>query len=294
MISESIVTIGIKSFLRPDAIERTLKAIEKHNFAEVIVADDSPIDQRKKKVFERAGKKINNFRFIKLPEDVGLSAGRNEIVKCCRTQYLLMLDDDQEIPENIMKLAEILDYDKNLGGVSCFWREFGEIKCTATNLIDKGRYLIKDLEISKYHKTNHGTRFTYADFIPNSTLFRINCLRDISWDSRFKIGSEHVDFFLAHKRLRKWKFAVTSDVIIEHFPKKEGEYSASFRHNKTRLSKSDKIFKLKWGKTYIINGKQMLSIGRVKQRNIIHALIKRKAPLFFVKIVDQMLRVLKI
>jgi hypothetical protein len=289
MINEKMVTVGIKSFFRPQAVERTLKALVGHDFAEVIVADDSVIDEEKQSIFNEAKKKIKNFRVIELPFDVGLSIGRNEIVKNCNTEYILMLDDDQEIPSNIIKLGDILEYDKNLGGVSCYWREFGKIKCTATNLIDLKNYILRDIEMKEY-QTDSGVRFLYADFIPNSTLFRINCLREIKWDPRFKIGREHLDFYLAHKRAGKWKFAVTPDVIIEHFPKRNGSYSICYRHNEKRLFNSDLIFKLKWKKKYIIDGLQLHPISKIKHRKIIHFLIKKNIPLCLIGKLDKLIK----
>jgi hypothetical protein len=68
-----MVTAGIKSFMCPDAILLTLKALEANDFAEVIVADDSVIDQEKSDIYERLKKKIGCFQLIELPYDVGVT-----------------------------------------------------------------------------------------------------------------------------------------------------------------------------------------------------------------------------
>ena len=284
MIEIKDITVGIKSFLRPDAVKRTLAALEGHSFAEVIVADDAKIDEEKRKIYEHASRVIPNFRLLELPFDVGLSAGRNAIVAECSSDYLLMLDDDQEIPPNVLDLAEVLEVDEKIGGVSCFWIEFGRLKCNAANLIDKGVYIIKDIGDEKTFSTDSGKKFFYADFIPNSTLFRVSCLKDCGWDPRLKIGSEHIDFFLSHKRLGKWKFVVCKDVVINHFPNKSGQYSSLFRHKSDRLKKSEMIFKSKWGKKYIFTCQMYIGFKNKRFRSFLHEMINRGANLYVIYI----------
>lgn len=278
MITESDITVGIKSFLRPEALRRTLGALESFDFAAVLVGDDGAISAGKEEVYEWASSTLPGFALLRLPRDVGLSAGRNAIVEECGTDYLLMLDDDQEVPANVMELAEVLDHDLRLGGVSCFWREFGRMKCTATNIHEVGRYVVKDTNDVEIARTPSGVEYILADFVPNSTLFRTACLRDSAWDENFKIGSEHLDFYLAHKRLKKWTFAVVPSVVIEHYPKRKGGYSSNYRHNRDRLRASERYFREKWGKQGVIRGMQVQPVARVAERRLIHWSLKMRVP----------------
>lgn len=287
MIKEQEVTVGIKSFLRPDAISGTLERLRPFRFANIIVADDGEICREKEKIYRQAHKNLPGFELIRLPRDVGLSAGRNAIVDQCRTKYLLMLDDDQHIPENIMDLGEVLNNDPWLGGVSCYWLENGYFKCTASNIFEAGSYLFTDMDKFQIYTTKSGVQYIYADFIPNSTLFRIQCLKDYRWDEYFKISREHLDFYLAHKRLGIWRFAVAPSVIIEHFPQRHGTYYKKFRKNDSRLKSSDQYFLKKWGKKRVVKATSFQP-SKGMRKKLLHLFLKMNIPVLGVKITDNL------
>ena len=269
------ITVGIKTFMRPHKLRGCLKSLVGLGFYEVIVADDGEITPESKKVYEEFQKKLP-LVVLRLPFDSGLAYGRNEIVKRCKTPFLLLLDDDQQVNKDILKLKKILLADSSLGGVSAFLIERGCLKCDAHNLIIKNGYLIKHLYQIPEPKKIDEIIYYICDQIPNSTLFRIECLRDHCWDNKFVIDKEHVDFYLSHKILGKWKFAVTPNIKIIHNPSESNgvdeKYKNQFRFNKSRLKASMEYFLKKWKLKGIIEGRKLLvkysPIAKVKIRLI--------------------------
>ena len=252
------ITVGIKTFLRTDKLRMCLDSLTQHHWREVIVADDGPIDAERERMYEEFSSRLP-LRLLRLEFDTGLAAGRNEIVRNCRTDYLLLLDDDQTVRESIGRLAEVLDDDPRIGGVSCIWVERDGRKCTACDIELEGTRVIKHIIGKKPPRvTSTGQRYVLFEFIPNSTLFRTQCLRELPWDPFYKIGKEHLDFYLAHKKLGKWLFAVSLDVEIGHHP--EGSSSGQYHQFRggERLRVSEEYFLGKFGITEVIEGPKFI------------------------------------
>lgn len=263
------VTVGIKTFLRKDALKLCLKSLTKHHWCEVIVADDGEISEEKEAMYQEMEKQLP-LTLLRLEYDTGLAAGRNEIVQNCSTDYLLMLDDDQTVPDNIGDLKEVLQHNPKIGGVSGIWLEEGSERCNACNIkLINGNvikeFTSKDNKKTPILKTNRGIRYKCFDFIPNSTLFRIECLRDIGWDPYYKIGAEHIDFYLSHKIFNKWKFAVALDVRIGHHPENNSNDYLSLRHGKERIKASNQYFLDKFGLKEKLEGKYYM-----EKKGLIH------------------------
>lgn len=262
MAGTDAITVGIKTFLRTDKLQECLASLSRHRWREVIVADDGPIDDARERMYAEASR-VLPLRLLRLEFDTGLAAGRNEIVRHCTSDLLLMLDDDQTVGPDIGRLAEVLEADPGLGGVSCIWVERDGRKCTACDLeIDGGRIVKRVTGRPEPRTAPGGHRYLVFDFIPNSTLFRTACLREFPWDPFYKIGKEHLDFYLTHKRAGKWRFAVSIDVEIGHHP--EGSSSGTYHKFRggDRLQVSEDYFLKKWGVHEIVEGPKYLEGGR--------------------------------
>ncbi len=260
---DSRVSCGIKTFNREQKLASCLASLVDKGFHAVIVADDGNITPGKREVYETY-RKILPMQLITLPFDTGISAGRNAIVDQCTTEYLLMLDDDQIVPENIGDLLLIMEQNTSLGGISGVWNDNGKQRCGATNLFVSGKYVVKDIR-QKPKKMSAGKLSYYVyDFIPNSTLFRTECLRQIPWDPFYKIGSEHLDFYLKHQKHGTWKFAITPDVVILHNSKEPTTgYRDMFRKNNARLLASEEYLNSKWNIKGVIEIKRHLNLPGV-------------------------------
>lgn len=256
MTSTRDITVGIKTFMRTQQLRLCLESLRTIEWREVVVADDGPIDEERERLYQAYGAQLP-LRLLRLPFDTGLAAGRNEIVQQCDTPYLLMLDDDQTVPANIGQLADILDENPVIGGASAIMLEHGDRKCTACDLRLVGSRIIK--EVCDRHPVCHtklGQRYVTFSFIPNSTLFRRNCLTDLPWDPYYKIGREHLDFYFAHQRLGRWQFAVSLDVLIGHHPGGAGHNGHEDRHG-PRADGSNRYFLEKFGVSKVVEGRKL-------------------------------------
>lgn len=262
MAGTEAITVGIKTFLRTDKLRDCLASLAQHRWCEVIVADDGPIDAERERMYEEAARALP-LRLLRLDFDSGLAAGRNEIVRQCGSELMLMLDDDQTVGPDIGRLEEVLQADPGLGGVSCIWVERDGRKCTACDIEIAGDRILKHASRDKEpRRTASGQRYVEFDFIPNSTLFRTACLREFPWDPFYKIGKEHLDFYLTHKRAGRWRFAVSIDVEIGHHP--EGSSSGTYHKFRggERLQVSEEYFLRKWGVNEIVEGPKYLEVAR--------------------------------
>lgn len=225
--------IILKTFLRTKKLEKCLRAIERLNpQPKLVIVSDDGLESDEKNHLYAEFKKTINLEVIRLEFDAGISKARNEAYKQTSAPHILLIDDDHYLPSNVFELKEVLDSEPMIGGVSPYWEEYGTIFCGASD-IDLGDWVIRDVvNPREYCKTESGIGYYLFDLIPNSTLFRRECLEDILWDEAFIIGGEHLDFYIEHKKMGKWKFAVSPNYIVTHDPKSEDVV-----YNKNRTSK---------------------------------------------------------
>ena len=101
------VTIAIKTFERPESLKDLLVSIRKfYPQTPIIVADDSKIPYT-----PQMARDFSNIECISLPFDVGISVGRNAMLKRIKTKYFVLCDDDLLFYEQTMleKFKKILD-----------------------------------------------------------------------------------------------------------------------------------------------------------------------------------------
>ena len=74
----------------------------------------------------------------------------------------------------------------------------------------------------------NGIKFHYSDYVYN--FFMMRNAPDFHWDEDYKIGKEHIDFFIRVKNEGKWRVAFTPSVIANHYHKcPKGRYK-KYRH----------------------------------------------------------------
>jgi len=215
------VTIIIKTFERPHCLIRLMYSI--NHWAPsvpVMIADDSHVSSRQCI--------LDNFRFnvlkyIELPFDSGLSAGRNELLKHVRTKYFLLCDDDF-IFDGRTRLGEMLrllrHHDVDLLGGECFdvapleWpiikERFHHLHLSWLARLpdrwhgrprkfsgkfetgDDGRVLMVNCSEKKV--------FFRCDYVVNFFMARTEVVQGLGgWNPALKLG-EHEDFFLHCKQ----------------------------------------------------------------------------------------------
>ena len=247
------VTVGIKTFYRPEKLKITLQSLRAIKTREVIIADDGLSDPVKEKLYGEMSKYFP-LKVIRLPYDSGLAYGRNKIVENTKTPYLLIIDDDMEVlgEQSIYILKDILEKDKTLCGIGALLYEKGKIRSGAHNLMYKEGYIVRDVPSNLQIETINGIPYIYFDQILNAALFRVECLKEYPWDNYYKINFEHLDFYWGHKQLDKWKFAVTPAVVFKHYPGGNKTYK-KFRFSRERYRRSKEYFLKKWKIKGIIN-----------------------------------------
>ena len=251
------VTVGFKTFLRPDKLRTCLEHINRLSSppGRIIVADDSPRKDLNERVY-RDYREETPLEVIDLEPDTGLSTGRNRIVDRTDTPYLFIMDDDHYLSPETLRLKQVLEGDPSLGGIAAAWDENGYKKMIAGDItIENGWMIINDHDEPPDHAA--GIDYYLYDFIPNSALFRTEALREYSWDDAFIIDGEHEDFYLGHKFQTDWQFSITPNIVIKHDPGPGlmGAYSTDHRMNEKKRTRSREYFVEKWGvKGYLFRG----------------------------------------
>lgn len=203
----------------------------------IVVADDGGVSDEKNRVYEKY-RKILPLEVIELEFDAGLSKGRNVAFQNTDTPYVLLIDDDHYLSSNLHELIEVLEENPNIGGITPFWEEHGEVISEAAD-IKLGKWVIKRvIENKPLKRTSSGIGFYEYDFVSNSCFFRRECLLDYPWDDFFIINMEHADFYLTHKKMGKWSFAVSPDYILQHDPGSKNKDFMKHRKSKLKLIKS--------------------------------------------------------
>ena len=219
---ESVIAIGIKTFMREENFFKVIDSIEKYfpYSYRLYIADDGGMSEEKEYRYQQLEAK--GHMIIKLPYDCGLSFGRNEIIKRVKEDYILIMDDDimLEDSESIKSMKAILDSEGDIGlCAGRIYQEDGEPfggKDYSRGLrleVDKGA-LFRYRSEGNLSKLN-GTLFNYADQVVNFFLAKREIFDDVRWDDRIKIEYEHMDFFLRLKET-KWKATVCFNTKFTH------------------------------------------------------------------------------
>lgn len=248
------IAIGIKTFLRENALFKTLDAIEKHfKFPyRLYIADDGSISPEKQYVYQHL--ETQGHEIINLPFNSGISVGRNQIVKRVKEDYLLIMDDDIIIQNymSIENMKKVLDGNEDIG--LCSGMLVAENGDYMTNInyqkglrfeINKG-LLFRYPSVKKLYKTD-GALFVYADQVVNFFLAKMKLFDDVKWDDRIKVEWEHLDFFLQLKNT-KWKVAACLDARAVHMQAKHDP-----TYNYYRRTSSVDYFNNKHGIHNVIN-----------------------------------------
>lgn len=238
------VALGVKVFSRVNKLENLLDSVEESDINTVYVADDGEMTDEKRKLYSRSFD--FDLNLIDLEYDAGLGYGRAEIVKQLDAEYLLIVDSDHTVPENVNVLRTILENNSQIGGVSGLIFERGHLRGACNDLFEHDDVLVRDVNEEKRTYYQDGVPFLYFDFIPNAALFRRDCLEDYCWDREYVIGSEHIDFYVGHMKTTDWRFATCPAVVFDHYPGGSSGYLLA-RQNAAKLRRSREYFIRKWG-----------------------------------------------
>lgn len=234
------ITLGTKLFTRtakthqlltsvPDAVDRVIIADDGDEDLSLLIREDWPF----------------TLEIIDLPYDSGLGAGRQAIVDAVDSEYLLIVDTDHEVPDNVGALRDILEADPSIGGVSGMIDNGDGPTGLFHDLVERDGMLLRTFDHEPPAESIAGHRFREFDFVPNAALFRTDALAEYAWDPAYTIGREHLDFYVGHMDT-DWRFGVAPDVVFPHHPGGSAFYERN-RASATKLAESKRYFREKWG-----------------------------------------------
>lgn len=240
--------VGVKVFTRTDRLEALLASVPSELVSTVYIADDGPSagkKERRKRLYD------DEYPFdlvvLDLEYDTGVGYGRWRIVEEFVEEYLLMLDSDMRVPNNVGILLELLRARPDLGGVSGSIAEppYNRITMLAADFEERGN----GVTLSPFHREKEirfveGYPLLEFDFIPNTALFRRECLEAYAWDPDYEMEFDHQDFYLGHWRRTEWSFGVCPQVILPHYPGGDDDY---FEHRWVEQGRGQELILEKWG-----------------------------------------------
>lgn len=246
------IAVGVVVFNRAEKVADLLYSVSKDSpVGAVYVGDNGKMTDRKREIYNRSYP--FDLQVLDLKYDSGLGYGRQKIVEQSDESYLLIVDSDVEIPYNIGQLQTILKNRPDLGGVGGVLIETNQIRSDCYDLFNRGSVLLKDIRNSKKVQKVSGLPLVEFDQIQNVAMYRRECLEEYCWDPEYKIGWEHTDFFVGHKRQTEWSFGVSPEVMFRHYPGGNESYQSK-RRGQTRIRRSKQYFLDKWGFKQIMNG----------------------------------------
>lgn len=248
--SLSDVTAIIKTFERPACLDRLIRSIRRfYPRLRIIVADDG---------FQPSPRA--DVDYVRLPPDVGLSAGRNALLAQVRTPYFLLLDDDLKFTHET-QIEQLLAVAREAPGtiaggtyLRCkrkfgVWVQrrpqpyHGVLEQTGDQLAFRDGW--------HSQQTDH----CHCDVVHNFYVARADDIRQLGgWNPRLKLN-DHVEFFVRAKAAGL-HVSYCPDVVVEHWntdsPRKYSQY-----RNRNFLALS---FALHGIRTYVTRDGKTLAI----------------------------------
>lgn len=181
---ERDVTVAVKTFERPGCLERLIASIRaSYPTIRILVADDS------RSHYREDGGEEDGIKWLNMPFDSGVSAGRNLILDQVETPFIMVLDDDfiftsktrlEYLYQSIVK--------HNLDLVA------GKVDGKSYHALfedDEGK-----VRIHKNRTLKHEGNLVFSHRVMSFFLARTDRIRDFGgWDAELKTY-DHTAFFL--------------------------------------------------------------------------------------------------
>jgi len=237
------VALGVKVFLRTEKLEQLLESVDPNTIDHAYIADDGETDERRY-IYDRDWP--FELTLVDLEYDAGLGYGRERIVDQMDEEYLLIVDSDHTLPENVDLLRQQLEAQPEFGGISGLLLEYGHLIGMCHDIRERDSVLIREVTGDKESITAANRPLVPFDFIPNAALFRRECLEEASWDPEYVIAMEHLDFYVNHWKETEWRFGVSPAVQFGHHPRSNRAYESN-RGSEDKRMRSKEYFLNKWG-----------------------------------------------
>jgi hypothetical protein len=218
--------ILIKSFLRFDKLSRLVRSVRRHYPGVTIrIADDSPACAARDAAFRRL-EGMGGCVLYPLPENVGISVGRNRLVREVGTPYFVLADDDLVFLRRttLETLQTVLEADEHALLAAGLNLDYGIFRRYQHGHIERdGQSIRRCLYGDRAPRAIVGgvecvpCGLTPNFFMAKTALFRRHRL---VWDERLKIN-EHTWFFADLPAGLNVYFV--PGVAVGHFPTRWGD-----------------------------------------------------------------------
>ncbi|MDR0603311.1 MAG: glycosyltransferase [Bacteroidales bacterium] len=237
------ISIGILSYKRTDLLVETIKNIVVSNYEIdlIILNNNKDIDIKEDIDMILIDKTNITMQYIWFHKNLGVATGRREILFACKTDIIIMLDDDVVIPSIDIIISNVInefESDKTLGGV-------------AFNIID-----IKTNKHNRYempHKNKNRNMekkfYTYLMIGAGHALQVSKAIEVGNYPDDFGLyGAEEID--LSFRLINSgYKIIYNPDCKIIHKKSPDGRFSGDTTNyqafvNRTKIAK--RYFKLRY------------------------------------------------
>lgn len=126
---KGLVSIGLPTYNRPEALRRCLEIISAQTYKniEVIVSDNASEDGRVKEIAEGFARKDQRIKYFRQAKNLGLLANTEFVLRKAAGEYFAWIsDDDWRSPEFIELLAAELEKAKDINLAFCDYHEVRE------------------------------------------------------------------------------------------------------------------------------------------------------------------------
>ena len=244
---KSEVTAIIKCFMRPDKFEQCLRAAINAGIKKVIVGYDGPDEYWNEHeeitafYSEIVDTDLHRYKF-----NIGLSYVRNRMVELTKTDFIMLLDDDNYIPSNTLEIISFLKNHRSLGACALGWIDMsGRTMIDAFDIELNDGYILRTLNNPKKVECYNNLAFIYPfDFIPNCALFKREVFDNIQWDEHFIISREHEDFYMSAKSNKTYAFSICPSLYAIHDFGGDTDFMGYRTGNEVK--KAAEYFKQKW------------------------------------------------
>jgi hypothetical protein len=210
---------------RPRAVARLVRSVQRH-YPELrlLVADDS-----------RQPRPVAGADWIRLPADVGVSAGRNAVLARVRTPYFLLLEDELELTRRarLEKLVALVAENRlDIAAGDC-------VRCQRKLFVFTGRtpdpahatfeFTGDTLRLCPGHRSADA-RFLDCDLAHNFFVARTDKVRSMGgWDPQLLVD-ERVEFFVRAERFGL-RVGVCPDAVAQRWSTGESAPKAAARRD---------------------------------------------------------------
>lgn len=265
----------------------------------VVVADNGDPNADRRGIYD--GSYPFEVDVLDLGYDVGIGRCRSAIADASDSAYLLVADNDMELPANVGVLVDVLDRDPDLGGVGGILDEHGSLRSGCCDFEEAdwwrdGRALVQSVAPGKIGAVTWSTGHPVARFdkLANAMVVRRAALDDYAWDADLGC-KEHLDFFVGHWHETDWEFGVCPEVVFRHHTGGSDRYWQQYRAKTAdRQQRALDAFREKWGYDRIVLGdtRWFGTAHRPFGERLMNAFVRAAGPKYSVPAKDAAKRVL--